>query len=154
MPEGIAVDELKAPKVNGKIQLPTGSFKLEEMIAMFKILPFDITFVDKDDNVRFFSDSPDRIFDRTRAILGRKVQYCHPPSSVNIVNQILDDFKSGKEDQARFWINMGPKLIYIVYYAMRDDLDEYMGTLEVTEDLTDKKNIEGERRILTYDQKG
>jgi len=153
MPEGIAIEEMKVPAVNGKIQLPTGSFTLEEMVSMFKTLPFDMTFVDKDDNVRFFSDSPERIFDRTRAILGRKVQYCHPPSSVNIVNQILEDFKSGKETQARFWINMGPKLIYIVYYAMKDEMGDYMGTLEVTQDLTEIKNLEGERRILTYDQK-
>ena len=152
MPDDVDMDALKPPSVDGKIQLPTGSFTLEEMIAMFQTLPFDMTFVDKDDNVRFFSDSPERIFDRTRAILGRKVQYCHPPSSVNIVNQILEDFKSGKEDKARFWINMGPKLIYIVYYAMRGKNNEYMGTLEVTQDLTDIKGIDGERRILTYDR--
>lgn len=151
MPEGIDKDTIPTPTVDGKIQMPTGSFTLEEMIAMFKTLPFDMTFVDKDDNVRFFSDSPERIFDRTRAILGRKVQYCHPPSSVNIVNKILEDFKSGVQNQARFWINMGPKLIYIVYYALRGDNGEYMGTLEVTQDLTDIKKIEGERRLLTYD---
>ena len=151
MPEDIELDQLDIKSMDGKIQLPTGLFTLEEMISMFQTLPFDMTFVDKDDNVRFFSDSPERIFDRTRAILGRKVQYCHPPSSVNIVNQILEDFKSGKETQARFWINMGPKLIYIVYYALKGKNDEYLGTLEVTQDLTDIKNIEGERRILTYE---
>ena len=151
MPEDIELDQLDIKSMDGKIQLPTGLFTLEEMISMFQTLPFDMTFVDKDDNVGFFSDSPERIFDRTRAILGRKVQYCHPPSSVNIVNQILEDFKSGKETQARFWINMGPKLIYIVYYALKGKNDEYLGTLEVTQDLTDIKNIEGERRILTYE---
>lgn len=151
-PEGIKINEINTPKVNGKIQLPTGAFTLDEIITMFKTLPFDITFVDKEDNVRFFSDSPERIFDRTRAILGRKVQYCHPPSSVNIVNQILEDFKSGNENQARFWINLGPKFVYIVYYAMRDERGDYMGTLEVTQDLTDIKNFKGERRILTYEK--
>lgn len=151
IPDDIEIPDVDLSSIDGKIQLPTGTFTLEEMISMFQTLPFDMTFVDQNDNVRFFSDSPDRIFDRTRAILGRKVQYCHPPSSVNIVNQILEDFKSGKETQARFWINMGPKLIYIVYYALKGKNDEYLGTLEVTQDLTDIKKIDGERRILTYD---
>jgi len=83
--------------------------------------------------------------------LGRKVQYCHPPKSVHIVNQILADFKSGKQDQARFWINMGPRTIYIVYYALRDDSGGYLGTLEVTQDITGIREIEGERRLLEYD---
>ncbi|HDY75230.1 MAG TPA: DUF438 domain-containing protein [Candidatus Marinimicrobia bacterium] len=150
-PEGIKAGQLTKKQTDGKVHLPTGTFTLDEMIAMFRTLPFDMTFVDKDDNVRFFSDSPERIFDRTRAILGRKVQYCHPPSSVNIVNQIIEDFKSGKQNQARFWINLRDKLIYIVYYAVKGENGEYMGTLEVTQDLTEIKNIEGERRILTYD---
>ena len=151
MPEGIDLDEMKV-KMDGKVQLPTGTLALEEMIAMFKTLPFDITFVDRDDNVRFFSEGPDRIFERTRTILGRKVQYCHPPSSVHTVNQILDDFKTGKQDQARFWINMGPKLVYIVYYAVRNEQQEYLGTLEVTQDLAPLQKIEGDRRLLSYDE--
>ncbi len=153
-PKGFDTGLLKKEEIDGKVHLPTGTFTMEEMISMFQTLPFDITFVDKEDNVRFFSDSPDRIFDRTRAILGRKVQYCHPPSSVHIVNQILEDFKSGKESQARFWINLGGKYIYIVYYAVRDKSQNYLGILEVTQDITDIKEIEGERRILTYDSNG
>ena len=135
----------------GRIQMPTGAFQLEELINVFSILPFDLTFVDKDDTVRYFSPGKNRVFDRTRTILGRKVQYCHPPKSVHIVNQILEDFKSGKEDQARFWINMGPRTIYIVYYVLRDDNGEYLGTLEVTQDITGIREIEGERRLLEYD---
>ncbi len=135
----------------GRIQMPTGAFQLEELINVFSILPFDLTFVDKDDTVRYFSPGKNRVFDRTRTILGRKVQYCHPPKSVHIVNQILEDFKSGKEDQAKFWINMGPRTIYIVYYVLRDDKGEYLGTLEVTQDITGIREIEGERRLLEYD---
>lgn len=104
---------------------------------MFSTLPFDITFVNQDDTVRYFSPGKDRIFDRSRAILNRKVQYCHPPKSVHTVNQILKDFKSGAQDQARFWIQMGPRKIYIVYYALRDEEDTYLGTLEVTQDITE-----------------
>jgi len=152
-PEGtLPIDLQKDTLHSGRVQMPTGSFKLEEMIAMFQTLPFDMTFVDKDDTVRYFSPGRNRIFDRSRSILGRKVQYCHPPKSVHIVNQIVKDFKAGKEDTARFWINMHGKLIYIVYYAIRNDANEYLGTLEVTQDLTEVRALEGERRLLEYDQ--
>jgi DUF438 domain-containing protein len=134
-----------------RIQMPTGSFNLPELISAFTVLPFDFTFVDKDDTVRYFSPGKDRIFDRSKAILGRKVQYCHPPKSVHIVNQILTDFKSGKQDQARFWIQLGPRFVYIVYYALRDENGAYQGTLEVTQDLTDLRQLQGERRLLRYD---
>lgn len=131
--------------------MPTGSFKLDQLIAVFKALPFDLTYVDQDDTVRYFSPGAGRIFGRSRAILGRKVQYCHPPKSVHIVNQIVKDFKTGKQDQARFWINLKGHMIYIVYYAVRSDAGEYLGTLEVTQDLTDARELEGERRLLAYD---
>ena len=94
----------------------------------------------------------ERIFDRSRAILGRKVQYCHPPKSVHIVNQIVRDFKAGKQDRARFWINMRGRMIYICYYAMRDAENNYLGTLEVTQDLTEVRSLEGEQRLLAYDE--
>jgi DUF438 domain-containing protein len=149
---GIHKEIKKVSAQANRIQMPTGSFTLEELISAFTIMPFDITFVDKDDTVRYFSPGKDRIFDRSRAILGRKVQYCHPPKSVHIVNQIVADFKAGKQDRARFWIQMGPRFIYIVYYALRDDQGNYLGTLEVTQDLTEIREIQGERRLLTYDQ--
>jgi DUF438 domain-containing protein len=137
---------------SNRINMPTGSFELDELIAAFTAMPFDVTFVDKDDTVRYFSPGTERIFDRTRAILGRKVQYCHPPKSVHTVNQILADFKAGTQDRARFWINLGPKLVYIVYYALRDQAGVYRGTLEVTQDVTEIKALDGERRLLHYDQ--
>jgi len=152
MPEGVDLGDLApSPSSSGRIQMPTGSFQLEELINAFSTLPFDLTFVDKDDTVRYFSPGKDRVFERSRTILGRKVQYCHPPKSVHIVNQILADFKSGDQDQARFWIQMGPRLILIIYYALRDDDGSYQGTLEVTQDGTGIRELEGERRLLEYD---
>lgn len=151
-PEGGFHKEIKKPSAaGGRIQMPTGSFSLEELIAAFSALPFDLTFVDKDDTVRYFSPGKERIFDRSRAILGRKVQYCHPPKSVHIVNQIVKDFKAGKQERARFWINLGGRLVYICYYAMRDAQGGYLGTLEVTQDLTEVRALEGEQRLLMYD---
>ena len=151
-PEGGIHKEIRKPAAaGGRVQMPTGSFSLEELIATFSTLPFDLTFVDKDDTVRYFSPGKERIFDRSRAILGRKVQYCHPPKSVHIVNQIVKDFKAGNQEQARFWINMGGKLIYICYYAVRDAAGSYLGTLEVTQDLSEVRSLEGERRLLKYD---
>ncbi|WP_456441841.1 DUF438 domain-containing protein [Caldithrix abyssi] len=153
VPEGGLVENVEKFKASDdKIHLPTGSFTLEQLINIFKTLPVDLTFVDAEDTVRYFSPGKDRIFDRSRPILGRKVQYCHPPKSVNIVNQIIKDFKEGKQDVARFWINFGGRFIYISYYAIRNDQGTYLGTLEVTQDLTDLRALEGERRLLQYDE--
>lgn len=133
-----------------KIKLPTGMFNLNELNSIFNTMPFDLTFVDNDDNVKFFSHGTDRIFQRSKAILGRKVQYCHPPSSVHIVEKILNDFKSGEQNKASFWINFQGKFVYISYYALRDEENNYLGTLEITQDLTELRKLEGERRILEY----
>jgi uncharacterized protein len=152
-PEGGVHKEIRKPlAAGGRVQMPTGSFSLEELIATLSTLPFDLTFVDKDDTVRYFTPGRERVFDRSRAILGRKVQYCHPPKSVHIVNQIVRDFKAGKQDRARFWINMHGRLIYICYYAVRGAQGVYLGTLEVTQDLTEVRSLEGERRLLAYDE--
>ncbi len=151
-PAGGVQSELSRPAAHdGRVQMPTGSFTLAELIGVFSTLPFDLTFVDADDTVRYFTPGKERIFDRSRAILGRKVQYCHPPKSVHIVNQIVRDFKAGKQDRARFWINLGGQLVYICYYAVRDDAGSYLGTLEVTQDLTEVRALTGERRLLSYD---
>lgn len=150
-PADVVEEEIK-PKESGRITLPTGSFTLKELETFLNTMPIDMTFVDKDDKVRYFSQGKERIFDRNKAILGRQVQFCHPPSSVHVVNKILDDFKSGAQDSATFWINFGGKYVHIAYYAMRDEKGEYLGTLEVTQDIAKYKAIEGERRILEYDK--
>lgn len=149
---GIHQEVQRPPAADGRVQMPTGSFTLEELIAVLGTLPFDLTFVDRDDTVRYYSPGPKRIFERSRTILGRKVQYCHPPKSVHVVNQILHDFKAGKQDRARFWIHRDGRLIYICYFAVRNAAGEYLGTLEVTQDLSEVRALEGERRLLTYDE--
>ncbi|MFT3737744.1 MAG: DUF438 domain-containing protein [Breznakibacter sp.] len=132
------------------IRLPTGSFNPEELAAMLSSLPVDLTFVDKDDKVKFFSHGPNRIFARNRAILGRDVRMCHPPGSVHVVDQILTDFKSGEQNSAAFWINFGGRFIYIEYFAVRSKDGEYLGTVEFTQDLTKLRQLEGEQRLLSY----
>ena len=134
----------------GSIQLETGSFSVEELEAALNTLPVDVTFVDKDDTVRYFSQGKDRIFVRAKAIVGRKVQQCHPQKSVHIVNQILDAFKKGNRDVAEFWLNLKNRLVLIRYYAVRDRNGAYLGCLEVTQDITDIKKVEGEKRLLDW----
>jgi len=134
------------------IELPTGALTLEQLLGVFRTLPVDLTFVDAEDRVAFFSEGPDRIFSRSRAILGRKVQHCHPPRSVHIVEQILDDFRNGRQDVAEFWIDFHGKFVHIRYFAVRDAGGEYLGTLEVTQDLTRLRQLEGERRLLEYEK--
>ncbi len=130
-----------------EINLPSGKFSLKELMLVFNNLPVDITFVDKNDKVKYFSETKERVFVRSRSIVGREVQKCHPQKSVHIVEKILKDFKSGKRDKADFWLNFGGKVIYISYFAIRDENKEYIGTLEVTQDITQIQKIEGEKRI-------
>jgi len=148
-PEGLTVEK-EDDRERDRINLPSGSLTVEELTALLNTIPFDLTFVDKNDEVRYFTQGKERIFARNRAILGRKVQRCHPPSSVHIVEQILNDFKSGKQDSAAFWINMAGRFIHIEYFALRDKEGNYLGTLEVSQDLTEKRKLEGEQRLLGY----
>jgi len=115
---------------------------------LLNTLPVDITFVDRDDTVRYFSESKDRIFSRTKSVIGRRVQNCHPPQSVDVVEKILASFKEGKRDACDFWITLRGKLVYIRYFAVRDRQRQYLGTLEVTQDITDIKELKGEKRLL------
>jgi len=130
------------------IRLETGMLSKEEIETILDTLPIDLTFVDKEDTVRYFSQTRERIFPRTKAVIGRKVQQCHPQKSIHIVNQILEDFRKGRRDVAEFWINMQGRLIYIRYFPLRSKNGEYMGCLEVTQDITNIKKIEGEKRLL------
>ena len=150
-PAGIEEDYEDAHVHSDRVHLPSGSFTLRELTALLNTIPFDITFVDKDDTVRYFSQGSERIFERSRAILGRKVQLCHPPSSVHIVQKILNDFKNGAEDKASFWINMNGSFIMIEYFPLRDEKGDYLGTVEVSQNLSEKRELQGERRLLKYD---
>jgi len=134
----------------GLLRFETGTLSKDETEAVLNTLPVDITFVDKEDTVRYFSKSEGRIFVRTKAVIGRKVQQCHPQKSVHIVNRILDSFRTGKKDVAEFWLQVKERLIYIRYFAVRDENGKYLGTMEVTQDITDIKKIEGEKRLLDW----
>jgi len=142
--------ELPANEAEDMISFETGSFSKEELESLLNNLPVDMTFIGRDDAVRYFSQGKDRVFVRTKAIIGRKVQQCHPQNSVHKVNQILEAFRKGSKDVAEFWINLEGKLIYIRYFPVRKD-GEYLGCLEVTQDITEIKNIEGEKRLLDWD---
>ncbi|ROR27214.1 hypothetical protein EDD66_107128 [Mobilisporobacter senegalensis] len=133
----------------GAITFPTGVLKVEEIIRMLDTLPLDITFVDKDDTVKYFSQGADRIFPRTKSVIGRNVSNCHPPASVHIVEKIVEDFKSGKKDHEDFWINMAGRLVYIRYFAVRSETGEYLGVLEVTQDIKPIQEITGEKRLVS-----
>jgi len=138
------------PKNEGSERIPfeTGELLSEELEAFLDTLPFDITFVDKDDTVRYYNQTKERLFLRTRAIIGRKVQQCHPQKSLHLVNQILDEFKQGTRDVAEFWLTKDGRTIHIRYFAVRDKERRYLGCVEVAQDITDLKKIEGEKRLL------
>lgn len=122
---------------------------IETIEAIMDCLPVDLSFVDNEDRVKFFNTPrKGRIFPRTKMDLGRKVQNCHPPKSLPLVEKILNDFKSGKRESAPFWINHHGRLIHIEYFPVRDKDGNYLGTLEVTQDITDLQKISGEKRLL------
>jgi len=120
----------------------------ETLEAIFDTLPVDITFVDDADTVMYYSRGDERIFRRTPAVIGRKVQLCHPEKSLHKVIQVLSDLKAGRGNVAEFWIDRKGRKIYIRYFAVRDKAGKYIGTLEVTQDITDLQKITGEKRLL------
>jgi uncharacterized protein len=150
-PEGMEEENInEMQKEGGNIQLPSGSFSTEELLAILNTIPVDMTFVDRNDKVKYFTQGNERIFQRNRAILNRDVRHCHPPASSHIVDKILEDFKSGRQSHAPFWINLGGKFIHIEYFALRNEKGDYLGTLEVSQNLTEYRRLEGEQRILSY----
>lgn len=118
--------------------------------TILNTLPVEVSFINENDEVRYFNKNGDRIFPRPRSIIGRKVQQCHPPESLHKVTQILEAFKSGKRDVAEFWINLKGRQIYIRYFPVKDKNGKYLGTLEVSQDITNIKKIEGEKRLLDW----
>ncbi|TFG31731.1 DUF438 domain-containing protein [Candidatus Thorarchaeota archaeon] len=149
IPESSITDETKGVKeMDGKIQFESGSFDKDTLEAMLNTLPIDITFVNADDRVQYFSMSPERFFVRSKSVIGREVRMCHPKKSLDRVEQILNDFKEGRRDKAEFWINLGGKLIYIRYFPVRSSGGRYLGCLEVTQDITEIQKIQGEKRLL------
>ncbi|HUH42918.1 MAG TPA: PAS domain-containing protein [Sulfurimonas sp.] len=134
----------------GAIFLQEGALSQEQLNLFFSALPFDVTFVDENDRVAFFNKGSERTFLRSPGVIGREVKFCHPPKSVDTVLKILEAFKDGSKDTAEFWITFGGRLIHIRYFALRDESKKYKGVIELTQDITDIKNIEGERRLLDW----
>lgn len=142
------VDHIANGQSSGNVKFETGFLSPEEIDLIYRHLPVDLTFVDKNGIVKFFSATKDRIFPRTRTIIGRKVENCHPPASAHVVEKIVEDFKSGKKDHEDFWIKMGDKYVYIRYHAVRDKTGNFAGVLEVTQDIKPIQAITGEKRIM------
>jgi hypothetical protein len=148
-PQPAAGPQAAAMPAAAGIDLGTGVLTIDQLRSLFATLPVDLTFVDHEDRVRFFSEGPNRIFTRTPVILGRKVQHCHPPKSVDTVERILADFRAGTQSTAEFWITFQDRFVHIRYFAVRKD-GQYRGCLEVTQDVTGIRKLEGERRLLSY----
>jgi len=149
---GAGAELAAASAPSGGIPLNTGVLTAAQIDLLLRALPVDVTFVDEHDEVRYFTLGRERIFQRSPAIIGRKVQNCHPPQSMDRVQQILDDFRAGVRDEAEFWIQMAPQgeplFVHIRYFALRDDDGTYRGTIEVTQNLAPLRALEGERRLL------
>ena len=143
-----AVSTSSAAALSVTLGLETGHLTHWELNAILKSLPVDITYVGADDRVRFFSQGPERVFPRSPAIIGRLVQQCHPPKSVHKVQMILEDFRAGRRDVAEFWIQSQGKFIHIVYVPIRDEQGAYQGALEITQDATHLRGLQGEKRLL------
>jgi uncharacterized protein len=148
MAEEAAPSDTVAVEPGGKIPLDTGALTVEQVNLLLRNLPVDVTFVDENDTVRYFSDTRERIFVRMPAIIGRSVQNCHPPESVDIVNHLLGEMRQGKRDSAEFWIHMGEQYVHIRYFALRNDEGAYRGCIEVTQDVAPIQALTGERRLL------
>lgn len=148
-PLEVEVKEEARDTKDGYIRFETGIVSLKQLETLMNHLPIDLTFIDENDVVRYFSHGKERIFARTKAVIGRTVQNCHPPQSVHVVEKLLEDFKSGVKDTEDFWIQMGDKFIYIRYFAVRDEEGNYMGTLEFTQNVSGIRALEGQKRILS-----
>jgi len=144
-----AKDEGEKPSGSNEfVRFDAGIMTPEEINALLNTLPFDITFVDKSGTVKYFTQGKDRIFARPKAVIGRKVQNCHPPSSVHVVEKVIDDLRSGRKDHEDFWIRLGERYILIRYYAVRNSDGEFLGTMEVTQDIKPIQELTGEKRLV------
>ncbi len=136
---------------NNIVKLPTGNLTVEQLSLIFNHLPVDITYVDENNKVKYFSQPKSRIFPRTIAVIGRDVKNCHPPESVHIVEKIVENFRTGKKDEAVFWLKIKEKFIVIKYFAIRDANNVYRGVLEVSQEVNDIKKMQGQQRLLDWE---
>ncbi|WP_333655420.1 PAS domain-containing protein [Dissulfurispira sp.] len=150
-PLGVFFQQALLTEKVGSLNLDTGQLTADQVNLVLTHLPLDISFVNENDGVVYYSQTAERVFPRSPGIIGRKVQNCHPPKSVDMVEKILQEFKSGNKDSAEFWIQMKGRFIHIRYFAARDRNGNYRGTLEVSQDVTGIKRLEGEKRLLDWD---
>ncbi len=134
----------------GAQQYDEGYMTIEQVNLLFRAMPLDLTYVDENDKVIFYNRGEERVFPRSAGIIGREVRFCHPPKSVDTVLRILEEFKKGSQNEASFWINYKGRLIYIRYFAVRDAQKNYKGVIEMSQDITDIKKIDGENRLLEW----
>ena len=150
-------EEMETPEIDiasDLIDLKSGQLTAEQIVLVFSHLPVDITYVDENNKVRFFSTPKDRIFHRTNAVIGRDVHNCHPKESVHVVEKIVEAFRAGTKDRADFWISMRKtgKRVLIQYFAVRNADNEYKGVIEVTQEISEIQKLEGDRRILDWEE--
>lgn len=144
--------ELNVKEFDGMtFKTDTGELTFEQVLLIFNALPVDLSFVDENNKLRYFTRPKDRIFPRSPAAIGRDVRNCHPAKSVHIVEEIIEELRSGRRDKAIFWINLKGRMILIQYFALRNDKGEYKGVLEVSQDITEIRALEGERRLLQWE---
>jgi len=144
--------EPEVENVSEKISLETGYLSLEQIILLFNHLPVDITFVDENNKVAYFSTPKKRIFPRTKSIIGRDVHNCHPPESVHVVHRIVEEFRNGTKDSASFWIEMKGQKLLIQYFAVRNKHGNYKGVVEVSQEITEIQQLKGEKRLLDWEE--
>jgi PAS domain S-box-containing protein len=123
----------------------------KQVNLLLRFLPIDITYVDENDKVIFYNRGDERVFSRSKGIIGREVRFCHPPKSVNMVLKILSEFKAGTKDVAEFWFNFKERVIHIRYFAIRDNKKNYKGVIEMSQDITEIQKLEGQKRLLDWD---
>lgn len=140
-----------APVENGEIDFETGALTPEQIRLVFNHLPVDITYVDENNKVRYFSTPEKRIFRRTSSIIGRDVKNCHPHESVHVVEQIVENFRCGRKNSASFWIRMNDDFILIQYFAVRDESGTYKGVIEVTQEISEIRGLQGQKRLLDWE---
>jgi len=140
----------QAPVSEDILNFETGNLTKEQLETLLNTLPVDVTFVDANDTVQYFNKPEKRFFVRTKAVIGRKVALCHPQKSLHIVSRIVESFKSGKKDSAEFWIHLQNRLLHIRFFAVKDNSGKYLGAIEVVQDVTEIKQLEGERRLLDW----
>ncbi|MHA1602334.1 MAG: DUF438 domain-containing protein [Promethearchaeota archaeon] len=150
---GKTVNSVPVGLVSGMLNLQTGTLSFSQIDAIFRALPLDLSFINANDEVMYYSNTPDRIFPRSPGVIGRNVMNCHPPKSQHIVRHILDAFKANEKDVAEFWFTLNERFLHIRYFALHDVNKKYIGCLEFTQDVTDIRNLEGEQKLLNWEEK-